>query len=643
MKITGLNTLSLIFLIVAAQFVAADTLPPATGYGELPYDLAAPGTYQLPAVGRARDGQVLSPDGQQTSLYDVFDDQYVLLSFIYSSCNDINGCPLTSYVSWQIKAEMREDDLLADNLKLVSVSFDPEVDTPEVMKLYAENFKYAGAAGDWQFLTTDSVASLAPILTAYEQDIQRQYSLDGTGTKDFSHILRVFLIDPQKQIRNIYSVSFLHKDVILNDVNTLFIESGLAEPAQVPASVSTKVKPVLAGSRVLPGPGDNKAGYESETYITRSRNLENRLGQAADLLGLLNKPPLGLPVLAEQGNEPTTKAQIQLGRRLFYDRRLSLNETFSCAMCHIPEQGFTSNELSTAVGVEGRSVRRNSPTIYNVAYSGKLFHDARESTLEQQVWGPLLARNEMANPSVGHVVDKIKSLSVYDGLFEAAFAGRQAGMETIGAAFAAYQRSLLSANSPFDRWFFAHEKGALNEQQRAGFRLFSGKAGCVACHIVGKQDALFMDNKTHNTGHGYEASLGRASAIQRVQLAPGQYVEVDRSVIAAVSEPRPADVGVYEITQNPQDRWKYKTPTLRNIELTAPYMHDGRFTSLPEVVNFYNSGGIANSLLSPLIKPLGLNDQEIDALVAFLLSLTGDNVDLLVADAFAAPVGDHEN
>lgn len=167
-----------------------------------------------------------------------------------------------------------------------------------------------------------------------------------------------------------------------------------------------------------------------------------------------------------QGNEPVTKAQIKLGRRLFYDRRLSFNETFSCAMCHIPEQGFTSNELSTAVGVEGRSVRRNSPTIYNVAYVSRLFHDARESTLEQQVWGPLLARNEMANPSVGHVIDKIESLAAYDGLFETAFAGKKPGMETIGAALAAYQRSLVSANSPFDRWFYANEPGALSEQQK---------------------------------------------------------------------------------------------------------------------------------------------------------------------------------
>ena len=603
------------------------------------YTLVSPGSYQLPVLGNAQDGQVISSDGRQVSLYDVFGDQYVLLGFIYSSCNDINGCPLASYVSYQLKAEMRDNALLAENLKLVSVSFDPERDTPEVMKLYANNFTYAGNAGEWQFLTTDSLASLAPILTAYGQDIQRKYSLDGLQTDDFSHILRVFLIDPEKQIRNIYSVSYLHKDVILSDVNTLLMQSG----RRAMEAVAGATKTILGVTQGLPGPGDNKSGYETDAYVTRSENLQSRRGQGADLLDLLNNPPLGLPAVATEDGEPTTKAQIQLGRRLFYDRRLSLNETFSCAMCHIPEQGFTSNELSTAVGVEGRSVRRNSPTIYNVAYARKLFHDARENTLEQQVWGPLLARNEMANPSVGHVVDKIESIAAYDGLFEVAFAGRKPGMETIGAALAAYQRSLVSANSPFDRWFYSSEQSALTEQQQAGYRLFSGKAGCVACHVIGQQYALFTDNGLYNTGHGFQASMGASNVRQRVQIAPGQFVDVDQSVIDAVSEPRPADVGRYEITQNPQDRWKYKTPTLRNIALTAPYMHDGRFGSLQAVVRFYNEGGVANSLLSPLIRPLGLDDQEVDALVAFLQSLTGSNVEMLIADAFAAPVGDRDD
>jgi cytochrome c peroxidase len=612
--------------------------PLAPGYGALSYELPPAGSYQLPPLGIAQDGLVLDTQGQPTSLYDVFGDQYVLLNFIYSSCDDVNGCPLASHVSYQLKAQMRHNELLADNLKLISLSFDPARDSPQVMKTYGENFKYAGKAGNWDFLTTDSVRSLAPILDDYDQDLQRNYSLDANQMGDFSHILRVFLIDPDKQIRNIYSVSFLHKEVVMNDLDTLFQQAGIATQGH-----TAHQQQELSQSTSLSGPGDNKQGYESDAYVTQSEDLQQRTGQDADLLSFLSYPPLGLPPVPDVNGQTITSAQIQLGRRLFYDRRLSLNETFSCAMCHIPEQGFTSNELSTAVGVEGRSVRRNSPTLYNVAYASKLFHDGRENTLEQQIWGPLLARNEMANPSVGHVINKIKSIAAYDGLFEAAFNGSEPGMETIGSALAAYQKSLLSANSPFDRWYFAKQEAAMSEQQQAGFKLFSGKAGCVACHHIGKQSALFTDNELHNTGLGYLSSMGAADKKQRVQLAPGVFVEVDQAVIDAVSEPKPADLGQYEITQNPADRWKYKTPTLRNISLTAPYMHDGRFKSLEDVVRFYNEGGVANPLLSPQIKPLAMSDQEIDALVAFLGALTGDNIDLLVADAFAAPVGDHEH
>lgn len=611
-------------------------IPLASGYGVLPYELPAAGTYALPPLGVAHDGQVLDSAGQRISLHEVFGGQYILLSFIYSTCNDVNGCPLSSHVSYQLKAEMRQNALLADNFKLVSISFDPQRDTPAVMKLYAENFKYAGKAGDWQFLTTDSVASLAPILDSYKQDIQREYSLDGQQTTDFSHILRVFLIDPEHKIRNIYSVRFLHKDAVLNDIETLFMQAGMKGFA-----ADNEAKILRQPSKNGFGPGDNKQGYETDAYVTRSEALNHRQGRFADLRALVNQPPLGLPPIPNNDALDLTTAKITLGRRLFYDRRLSLNETFSCAMCHIPEQGFTSNELSTAVGLEGRSVRRNSPTIYNVAYATKLFHDGRESTLEQQVWGPLLARNEMANPSVGHVINKLKSIPDYAGLFEAAFSGKSPSMETVGAALAAYQRSLLSANSAFDRWYYGKDANALNQKQKTGFTLFTQKAGCATCHVIGERSALLTDNQLHNTGLGYATSMHIPGEKRLVQIAPGVTVEVDQAIIDKVGAPKAADLGRYEITQNPEDRWKYKTPTLRNIALTAPYMHDGRFSTLGEVVRFYNEGGITNPLLSPHIRPLALDALEVEALVAFLQALTGDNIELLVADAFAAPIGDH--
>jgi cytochrome c peroxidase len=309
-------------------------------------------------------------------------------------------------------------------------------------------------------------------------------------------------------------------------------------------------------------------------------------------------------------------------------------------MCHVPEQGFTNNEIATAVGIEGRSVRRNSPTLFNVAYAELLFHDGREDRLEQQIWGPLLARNEMGNPSIGYLLNKIRRIDDYDGLFEAAFDGRGVSMATLGSALASYQRTLVSGDSAFDRWYYAGDANALSTPAQRGFELFTGKAACSACHLIGKDSALFMDNQLHNTGLGYRESMGIRPQKQSVQVAPGVVLEIDRAIIDRVGEPAPADVGRYEVTQNPHDRWKYKTPGLRNVELTAPYMHNGSLSTLRDVVEFYNAGGVPNEGLSPLIRPLNLDRQEQDDLVQFLESLTGSNVDTLVADAFAAPIGD---
>jgi len=389
------------------------------------------------------------------------------------------------------------------------------------------------------------------------------------------------------------------------------------------------------------GSGDRKQCYDSEKYTTNSLSVTARKGVKADLLVFVDNPMLGLPEVTQPADNLITKEKVDLGRLLFFDRRLSLNDTFSCAICHIPEQGFTSNEITTAVGLEGRSVKRNSPTIYNVGYYDILFHDGREDTLEQQAWSPLLAHNEMANPSIGNVINKIKGISSYDGLFEKAFNGKGPTMETVGMALASYQRALNSGNSRFDQWYYGGDKNVLNADEVAGFELFTGKAGCSACHLIGEEYALFTDNKLHNTGHGYATSMGIKPEKTRVQLAPGVFVDVDTEIIDTVrQQPKMNDVGRYEVTQNPYDRWKYRTTILRNVALTAPYMHDGGFSTLREVVEFYNQGGFENELLSPMIRPLGLNDKEINQLVDFMESLTGSNVQTLVADAFAVPIGD---
>jgi cytochrome c peroxidase len=411
-------------------------------------------------------------------------------------------------------------------------------------------------------------------------------------------------------------------------------------PRYAPAALLCNA--VMLTALVHAGPGDYKGGYESADYQTRSVAVDSRAdrGAAADLVAIFNNPPLGLPAVPVPADNPVTAEKVKLGRKLFFDRRLSLNDTISCAMCHVPEQGFANNELALAVGLEGRTMRRNAPTLYNIAYAERLFHDGRESRLEQQAWLPMLRRNEMANPSIGAVLNKLRSMSDYDGLFEAAFEGRGPGMETVGAAIASYERTLISANSPFDRWYYGKQQDALSPRAQRGYRIFSGKGMCTSCHLVGENSALFFDNKLHNTGIGWYAAMAPVPAEQSRLIAPGIYTTVSAEKIAMVGQPRQGDVGLYEITQDPNDRWRYKTPTLRNVALTAPYMHDGSLLTLADVVAFYNQGGQPNELLDPLIRPLNLSAAEQEDLVVFLESLTGDNVDELVADAFAAPVGD---
>jgi len=602
-------------------------IPLAPGYGKLDYELPAPGSYKLPPMGQAADGEVLDSNGKPVRLHELYENKFTLLSFVYSTCSDVNGCPLTAYVFYKIKAAMKSDPALANSLQLISLSFDPTHDTPEVLQLYADNFRYAGNKGDWRFLTTKSESQLSPILDAYNQDVQRQLNDQGEDSSDFSHILRVFLIDPSKRIRNIYSVAFLHADLLLTDVRSLLLEE---EAYPIVKTSDTRNHRVSADTL-----GHDKSNVSQYEALNRESNTE--------LMELEKNPPLGLPPVPVPIDNPLTPEKVTLGQKLFFDRRLSLNNTMSCAMCHVPGQGFTNNELAMAVGIEGRTVRRNSPTILNTAYLKSLFHDGRETTLEQQIWGPLLAKNEMGNPSVSTVLEKIHNLADYQGRFKAAFDGRKASMETLGMAIASYERSLVSANSNFDRWYFGKQDSALIGGAKRGFKLFTGKAKCASCHTITNEYALFTDSLLHNTGLGYRASMGIANETERVQLAPGVFVDVDPSILDKVGEPPPADLGRYEITQNPQDRWKYNTPSLRNVALTAPFMHNGALSTLKEVVQFYNEGGISNEGLDPLIRPLNLTNDEIDDIVAFLRSLTGDNIETLVTDALATPVGDPDS
>jgi len=585
-----------------------------------------PGSYRLPALGDAADGSVLASDGSPVRLHALFGDRVVLLSFIYTHCSDAEGCPLATAVLHRVGARIAREPELRGRLRLLSLSFDPERDTPEVMQIYGRGFAREGV--DWRFLTAESDRALAPLLDAYAQTRVPEVDEAGKATGDFSHLLRVFLIDRERRIRQVYSASLLDAEALVADVKTLVLEEA-AEAAPARAS-----DPAPASAT---RPGDDRTGYASGGYATRSAALAARRGEPADLVARVARPPLGLPAVPVPEDNPISAEKVALGRKLFFDRRLSGNGTFSCAMCHVPEQGFASNEMATAVGIEGRTVRRNAPTLYNAAYLGRLFHDGRETRLEHQVWGPLLAPNEMGNPSIGALLEKIATMDDYALRFERAFPGRGVAVETLGMAIASYERTLVSGGSAFDRYRYAGEVGALDPLAKQGLALFTGKAGCASCHPLGDASALFTDSAFHNTGVGYARAMSDDVAVtQRVQAAPGVFLDVPRAIVAQVSERPPNDLGRYEITGDPADRWKYRTPGLRNVALSAPYMHDGSLATLADVVAFYDRGGVPNQGLDPRIHPLDLDDQERRALVAFLESLTGADVEELVSDAFAA-------
>ena len=195
-------------------------------------------------------------------------------------------------------------------------------------------------------------------------------------------------------------------------------------------------------------------------------------------------------------------------------------------------------------------------------------------------------------------------------------------MLTVGSAFAAYQQSLIAGGSDFDHYYYNGNEDALTEEQKRGLAIFRGKGQCSSCHTIGEEFSLFSDEKLHNTGMGYQASMLTLPGIRRSQLAPGTTIEFDLSYVAPSAEEKPNDLGRYEVTENPSDRWKFRTPSLRNVNLTPPYMHNGSLSTLKEVVAFYNAGGIPNPLLDPLIRPLALSGQEQTDLVAFLKALT---------------------
>jgi len=321
----------------------------------------------------------------------------------------------------------------------------------------------------------------------------------------------------------------------------------------------------------------------------------------------------GLPpvVISNEAGDPAL--QVALGRRLFMDPQLAEDGTMACATCHIPEHGFALNGAPTAFGRGGRVLRRNSPTVLNAALATSQFADGRMATLEDQIWGPLLSIEEAWNPTVQDVVGRLEGRADYREEFRAAFAGRKVSARLVGAAIAAYERSLATGLSRFDRWRFGGDAAALSPAERAGYDVFQ-RSGCPTCHTVGTEFATFTDNSFRNTGVEWARLRGA--------FGPAKSVP---------------DEGRFEVTGRESDRRAFRVPSLRNAGVTAPYMHDGSLATLADVVEWYDAGGGSDPGRDPVLRPLGLAADDKANLVAFLQTLTSQDLERLVAEARGTP------
>ena len=286
------------------------------------------------------------------------------------------------------------------------------------------------------------------------------------------------------------------------------------------------------------------------------------------------------------GDNPLTKDKIELGRILFFDKRLSKDNTIACANCHLAKFAFTDGKPVSA-GIRGQKGGRSAPASINRLFSKGQFWDGRAATLEEQSVGPFANPIEHGFANHDEMVAKMKKMEGYRKLFKQVF-GEEITIAGVGKAIASFQRTVLSGNSPADRFDQGGDEKAVSPEAQKGLLLFREKARCTKCH----SGFNFTDEKFHNLGLGWDTGT--------------------------------VDLGRYMVTKNAPDIGAFKTPTLREIARSAPYMHDGRFKTIEEVVNFYNKGGVKNPHQDELVLPLELTDEEKHNLVEFLHTLNGE-------------------
>lgn len=303
------------------------------------------------------------------------------------------------------------------------------------------------------------------------------------------------------------------------------------------------------------------------------------------------KPPLGLAPVQWPEDNPYSVAKVELGRLLYFDKRVSSDGSVACASCHAPEKGFTDG-AAVSTGIGGQKGGRSAPTVINRAYSTLQFWDGRAATLEEQAKGPIANPIEMTSEKSGEAahdacVARLRKLPGYVKQFEQVFGTKTFNIDHVAQAIATFERTVLSGNAPFDRYNHGDKK-AMSESQVRGMNIFFNKAACDSCHL----GFNFTDGSYVNIGIGMDK--------------------------------KDPDLGRYAVSKKDEDKGAFKTPTLRDIEHTGPYMHDGSLKTLEEIVEHYNKGGIKNDHLDQRLKPLKLSAQDKKDLVAFLRALSGE-------------------
>jgi cytochrome c peroxidase len=312
-----------------------------------------------------------------------------------------------------------------------------------------------------------------------------------------------------------------------------------------------------------------------------------------------------------------TPERIALGRKLYFDTRLSRDGTVSCATCHDVSRGFTDRR-NVSEGIGDHLGRRSAPTTLNAALFQSMFWDGRAATLEEQAKLPILNPIEMGHPDAASAMSAVGSDAAYKDMFQKAY-GRAPNYDDLGRAIASFERTLIFLDAPFDH-FSAGARDAISPAAQRGLALFNGKARCVSCHMINSSNPLGTDNLFHNIGvsartQNFEALAGKALAAIK---ADGSAAQLDKLAL----ETDMSELGRFMITRNRSDIGAFKTEQLRNVGITAPYMHDGTLQTLWDVVDHYNKGGETNPYLDGGIEPLDLSEDEINDLVAFLFTLT---------------------